>query len=497
MHTATSYGYGEDFVMTPIKCPPPKIVAVKRSLKNKTIKIFDDENDSDSFNFKNEEEKGETKDLIEFEPEEEPLIDLSDNNSNSPSNDTIKDMNQKNSSTITMLLDLLEIGSIINSNNNKVCKKEKDDMEDCAQGNDYALLPTSTSKKSSSSSSQSFPLESPSACARVENGNSEKLSSIPSLPQPLTAAIQPENPSIVKNSSKKLVESEESEENLDKKLEESVCEPLHIALAGIDDLSIDLKRIQKLQNETAKNLHQLQKEKEEKSIFASSSANILTTLPSSKDSSHSCSNENLNSTAQNSSSERNKAGENDEHVTLLNCKEEDKNLINSDSNNNYFECNQKLDFLSPHTSQRALPPKFYSSTNSLNRSDCFEASSRLKRLEERFKGFSYTKKLLRSSKLFSKSEEILSSYGKESEFNSGETFNSSLPLSQSTFSENLLRQLNSVRRSSSINRCQEDKKDYDNILSSVKQCSSSSISLNNNSNGEFFFHIHLHSLYYV
>lgn len=513
MYTATSYGYGEDFVMTPIKCPPPKIVAVKRSLKKKQSsssksdngKIIDDENDSDvKDDFINEEEEEDAKDLIVFEQEEEPLIDLSDNpNSNeSRSDDTIKDMNEKNSSTITMLLDLLEIGSIINSNNNMVCKKETENVESCAQENDYALLPSSTRRKSSSSSS-SFPLESPGACALVDIGNTDKLSSIPSLPQPLTA-IQPENPSIVKNSSVKGGKSVESAKNFNKKLGDSVNEPLHVALGGIDQLSIDFKRIQKLQNETSKNLQELQeKEKKSSSIFASS-ANILSvTQPSSKDSSHSCSKENLKTSLED---KEEKLKANDEHVTLPNSEGVTQDFaqekFNSDSNNNNsIECNQnKLNFLSAHTSQRKLPPKFYSSTNSLNRSDCFEASSRLKRLEERFKGFSYTKKLLRSSKVFSKSEEILSSYGIDSEFNinegvcrTSETLNSSLldqfPLTTpSTFSENCLRQL----IAKSEEECREDKKDYANISSSVQKFAPSSL---NKNSGEFpsqcSLHVHM------
>jgi hypothetical protein len=106
---------------------------------------------------------------------------------------------------------------------------------------------------------------------------------------------------------------------------------------------------------------------------------------------------------------------------------------------------ENLKFLSPHTSQRKFPPEFYSSTNSLNQDVSFEASSRLKRLEERFKGFSYTKKLLRSSKVFSKSEEILSSIGRgDEEFQDplNSSHSASFPLSpSSTLSENCLRQL--------------------------------------------------------
>lgn len=449
MYTATSFGYGEDFVITPIKCPPPKIVAVKRSLKSKLKANFmDDDNDSDvKDDFINDED--ESKDLIEFEREEQPLIDLSDNSNNSTSDDTLKDMNERNSSanggTITMLLDLLEIGSIINNNKSDfVCQSER---EDCA-GDDCASLPTSTPKKSSSSSLTSVPLESPGACARVRAGNAE-LSTIPSTipslpPQPLT-----ENPSIVKNFADNLAKSGESEEKFAEKCAESANEPLQVALSGIDDLSVDLERLQKLQE----NLQQL-REKEEKlsSIFTSSGTIIPSAASSSKDSSNlSC------STA-------------DEHVTLPNIDAAScARLVTSDSNNNQI----KLDFLSPHTSQRKLPPKFYSSTNSLNRSDCFEASSRLKRLEERFKGFSYTKKLLRDSKLFSKSEEILSSYGTESEFSgTTESLNSTrrLPFT----SEDSWRQ---------VKECGDDKQDYVNNLASSDRRKFPPKSLND-TNGE-------------
>lgn len=416
MYTATSFGYGEDFVITPIKCPPPKIVAVKRSLKSKLKANFMDEDDSDvKDDFINEED--ESKDLIEFEREDQPLIDLSDN-----SDDTVKDMNEKNSSgTITMLLDLLEIGSIINNNKSDfVCKSER---EECA-GDDCGSLPTSTLSKSSSSSVKRIPIESPGACARVSAGNAE-LSTFPSLPpQPLT-----ENPSIVKNLADNLVKSGESEA---KKFENSSKESLNIAISGIDDLSIDLERLQKLQG----NLQQLREKEENLSSIFTSSGNIPTASSSKDSSALSC------------------QISTDEHVTLLNCERvKVDDGVTSDKNNNQI----KLDFLSPNTSQRKLPPKFYSSTNSLNRSDCFEASSRLKRLEERFKGFSYTKKLLRDSKLFSKSEEILSSYGTESEFSGTKSLNLTCRLPFTT--ESSLVQLK---------ECEDDKKDYVNNFSSDK-----------------------------
>lgn len=396
---------------------------------------MDDENDSEvKDDFINEEE--ESKDLIEFEREDQPLIDLSECSNNSTSDDTLKDMNEKNSngnsSTITMLLDLLEIGSIINNNkSNFVCKSE---TENCA-GDDCTSLPTSTLKESSSSSLTSFPLESPGACARVNAGNSE-LSTFPSLPpQPLA-----ENPSIVKNLADNLVKSGESEAI---KTEDTSKESLHIALSGIDDLSIDLERLQKLQE----NLQQLREKEEKLSSIFTSSGNIPRTASSSKDSSAlSCSGE--------ISKVEKEEKVTDEHVTLPNCegvKADDE--VTSDKNNNEIT----LEFLSPNTSQRKLPPKFYSSTNSLNRSDCFEASSRLKRLEERFKGFSYTKKLLRDSKIFSKSEEILSSYGIESEFSgTAESLNSSRKLPFFTTENSLSR----------LKECENDKKDYHNNFSS-------------------------------
>lgn len=77
---------------------------------------------------------------------------------------------------------------------------------------------------------------------------------------------------------------------------------------------------------------------------------------------------------------------------------------------------EKFDFLSKNTSQSVNPPKWFSSSNNELNSDCFESSQRLKRLEERFKGFAYTKKLLGSSKLFSKSEEILNKYDLNRDF---------------------------------------------------------------------------------
>ncbi|XP_070490626.1 uncharacterized protein [Chironomus tepperi] len=490
MYSATSYksgAYDEDFVMTPIKCPPPKIVAVKRSLKRKKKNILknimDDDDDSDvkdeimsveSF------DDSDAKDLIEFE-KEEPLIDLSDENIQ----DTVKDMNVKNSnsSTITMLLDLLEIGSIITSSS----KNETAIVGSCAEDDDYDILPTLEKQKKISSSSSSLnelPLESTSACAHVDTGKTD-LSSIPSLPQPLSA-IQPENPSIVRKYSICLEKLKEFDDKSSQKLSESDLESEDKVLKGIDKSFIDFERLQK-------KFTKKEPEEEKSSIFTSilrksscvnESSKIL--CCSNNDcSTSSCINSDKFLKTQSSSSLTLKVQEdNDQKIfnTDLIVKEDKEKeevvqqqqlqynnnnsaqLINSlgqeskvvveveessDKNNNRESvCNQNFslsskssddcdgkvlkdvegelrdkatvsfDFLSSKTSQRKLPPKFYSSTTSLNQDSCFEASTRLKRLEERFKGFSYTKKLLRSSKVFSKSEEILSSVGKDIEFKS-------------------------------------------------------------------------------
>lgn len=542
MYSATSYNSGscdEDFVMTPIKCPPPKIVAVKRSLKKKKKNIHknimdDDDDDSDvkddimsieSF------DDVDTKDLIEFE-KEEPLIDLSDNSNDETIRDTIKDMNAKNSNsnTITMLLDLLEIGSIITSSG----KNETAIVGSCAEDDDYDTLPTSIRQKKISSSSSSLneiPLEAPSACAHVDTGKSD-LSSIPSLPQPLSA-IQPENPSIVKNYSICLEKSQEIDDKSSVKSHESELKSEDNVFKGIDKGFIDFEKLQK-------KFTQKDPEEENSSIFTS----ILLKKSSCVNESSKfscCSNDCSNCTTSeciNNSNNKNKTflktqsslllsssvavvqQDNDQKKffnTDFNVKEdkgreevlhqqqlqlnnnisaqliksvddnEHKKFVeeeSSDKNNNRESvCNQNFslslskssccsddekvlkdvegelrnkaavsfDFLSPNTSQRKLPPKFYSSTTSLHQDSCFEASSRLKRLEERFKGFSYTKKLLRSSKVFSKSEEILSSVGKDREFksfyggcNTTDSLNSSSLLqfsltTSSTLSDNSLR----------------------------------------------------------
>jgi hypothetical protein len=353
----------EDFVMTPIKCPPPKIVAVKRTLKkkSKSQNIMDDDELSCKEDFINDDDSlssFDSKDLIEFE-REELLIDLSDNVENSTVQDTVSDKNARNSSTLLSLLEMLEIGNITRAKETKI-------VLSCAEDDFSSKLPSS-----SSSSSPSFPVKSPGACA-TSSGKTDKLSTV------FPPSIQLENLSLAKNITGQCGDTKSEVKETLKSPEGEVCE----SEKGIDEKFIDST----LRSFSCENLSNQNEEKIEKS-----------------------------------SKKFNES-------------------VKSDTNNNHeVVCNQSsekkyFDFLSPNTSQRKLPPKFYSSTSSLNQ-DCFEASSRLKRLEERFKGFSYTKKLLRSSKLFSKSEEILSSYGKANEF---KPLNS---LSSSTLSENCLRQL--------------------------------------------------------
>jgi hypothetical protein len=506
MFTATNYGYGEDFVMTPIKCPPPKIVAVKRSLKRKSnikANIMDDEddfiNEEENFSDNDDKNRDNVQDLIEFE-KEEPLIDLSDESANvlpqSAIQDTVKDKNAKNSSsTITMLLDLLEIGSIITGSNTYGRKSETESVGSCAKDDDCDTLPSLSQGKKSSLPSSSLivlPLEEPGACAHNSAGKTDNLSSFPSsLPPPLSA-IQPENPSIVKNYLNLGEKSEKSVQKEAIKLREREHNRSELKLRGIDENFIDST--------------ELQDSKEKPSIFQSPSV-----VASSKYSCCCCSSPLSVCSCSESAAESLINKEDNDSVKKLTFVDKSSSVVDdddddvhqhiekkssaqvvnvnviesketSDNNNNRESvCNQNslndslvylskaskdinfLSFLSPNTSQRKLPPKFYSSTNSLNRDSCFEASSRLKRLEERFKGFSYTKKLLRSSKVFSKSEEILSTYGKDTEFksltfsaNNTNSLNSSsllqLPLtkstsslSSSTFTENCLRQLEDLQ----------------------------------------------------
>ena len=465
----------DDFVMTTIKCPPPKIVAVKRNLRKSKDKtnIMDDEdlclkedfiNDNDSLS------SFDSKDLIEFE-RDEPLIDLSD--ADVPSSpvesrvirDTVSSMNAKNSTTLLSLLDLLEIGNVMRATETEL-------LGSCAKDNVSYV-----SKTSSSSSSVNFPVEGYGACATT-SGKTNKLSSVfPPL------SIQPENPSIVKNYSPPL-------KTLKVEVKETLktCESAENKRQGVRE-GIDEKFI----DSTSQNSHQCQnceKLKGENFISTSTSFSCADSDCSIKaccctsevsENSFSCDSSNIknenchfNHHQQKLQQQQHQQQKEDDVKSIIRnskAQVDAKASEQSDTNNNSESvCNQNqfdfeslslsrvksshegcpksdesvdgLKFLSPHTSQRKLPPKFFSSTTSLNQ-DCFEASSRLKRLEERFKGFSYTKKLLRSSKLFSKSEEILSSYGKAREFKC-EPLNSSIhfPLSSSsTLSENCLRQL--------------------------------------------------------
>ncbi|KAG5673302.1 hypothetical protein PVAND_003362 [Polypedilum vanderplanki] len=430
MSSATSIS--EDFVMTPIKCPPPKIVAVKRSLKSKrkrnmTKNIMDDEDDSDvKEDFINEDEfECDARDLIEFE-KEEPLIDLSENSNNCDSRDTVKDMNAKNSnsSTITMLLDLLEIGSLVTGTGmSEIARKGS-----CAQENDCDILPSLSHKKvpsSPSSSLNELPLECPDACADVQIGKLE-LSPLPSLPQPLSA-IQPENPSIVKNYSIWLEKSHEVDDKSCPKSPASESKSVESQLVAISTRQSSTSVLQKSS--------QLEQEEKSSSSIFTSNSKAASVDESSQVPTKCCSIKGCSCTR----SDKNILTLESPPVSLKLNNEEDKNIYSvkdkeivqetSDRNNNRESvCNQNFaetqndqnyNFLSCNTSQREFPPKFFSSTSSLNQESCFEASKRLKRLEERFKGFSNSsKKLLRSSKVFSKSEEILSSCGKDTEFKS-------------------------------------------------------------------------------
>lgn len=428
----------EDFVMTPIKCPPPKIVAVKRSLKRPTKKnIMDDDDDEMlSVNDNDSLSSFDTKDLIEFE-KDEPLIDLSD--SEPPdvhiSQDTMLD---KNSTTLLSLLDLLEIGS----------RKETEDTTSCAEGA-LPFVPLT----SSSSSLQNIPVECPGACA-TPSGKTDKLSTVfPPL------SIEPENLSLVKNhchdtEASKSGESEglKSPASDNRTVDERERE-------GIDENFIDSTtlRISQSENFTSTSISFSSQPGSDCSIKA-------------RDSSESHRNESENYQKNPGASEKSTnelSDTNNNHESVCNQNSVEKSLASSfelaavvthdtsakqqkhqNQQRDDSEYDENLKFLSPHTSQRKLPPKFYSSTSSLNQ-DCFEASSRLKRLEERFRGFSYTKKLLRSSKVFSKSEEILSSYGRVKEFDSLNSPSSQhqFPLSSTTLSENCLRQLTENEKS--------------------------------------------------
>lgn len=425
--------------MTSIKCPPPKIVAVKRTLKQpKSANIMDDDELSGKEDFINSDDEL-CKDLIEFE-RDEPLIDLSEEADVPPavekesSGDTVSSMNARNSSTLLSLLDLLEIGSVMRAT-------ETARVGSCAEV-EVPSKASFVSKTSSSSSLIVLPVDASRACAKSSGKtNEEDLSSV--FPP---SSIEPENPSIVKNCSRP---SEEAQSEPSKASEPCASDESEVQIVRVEIDENFIDSTLRIAN------RQCQSEKSREENFASSgstfSCSVVGSLPkvnSFKGPESGVKSEKSNKEKENSSfchyNHRQQQQLQQNEVSELG----DRGKANeqSDTNNNRESvCNQNsveasslsregcdgLEFLSPHTSQRKLPPKFYSSTNSLHQ-DSFEASSRLKRLEERFKGFSYTKKLLRSSKVFSKSEEILSSYGRAHDSSS---------LSSSTLSENCLRQL--------------------------------------------------------
>lgn len=452
----------EDFVMTPIKCPPPKIVAVKRSLKKPKMKsqnIMDDDELSSKEDFINDDDSlssFDSKDLIEFE-RDEPLIDLSDNLENSTSvQDTVKGKNAKNSTTLLSLLEMLEIGNITRA-------KEMKRVPSCAEDGFPSKLPF-VSKASLSSSSPKLPVKCPGACA-ISSGKTDKLSTVfPPL------SIQPENLSLAKNVAgqckdsksevKETLKSPEGEECesengievkfIDSTLRKSrqcqsenfVSTSIDFSRSGSDNCSIKNKILGESRKFGVENFEKRSKiiEKSLKNILKNSlKFDVKVKTP----------NDNREKLKTDDKSDTN-----NNHESVCNQNSEDS--LSSLTHETLTNTNECFEFLSPHTSQRKFPPKFYSSTNSLNQ-ECFEASSRLKRLEERFKGFSYTKKLLRSSKIFSKSEEILSSYGKASEF---KPLNS---LSSSTLSENCLRQLTVEDSAEDSERKSEDSERRDEI----------------------------------
>lgn len=442
----------EEFVMTPIKCPPPKIVAVKRSLKkslNEKINtslldedfepeksdLWDDEVSLNSEEFNN---LSDIKDLIEFEIDE-PLIDLSEGSYldvSSASEDTIiACKNAKNSSTLLSLLDLLENGTKEDS------WKETTLPITCAQ--DVNSIENPSVSKISLSSVESLlriPLECDTSSACAITGNDNLSSNQPSHP--------PENSSIAKNFNFNC---------------ESLANDSKISSANTEASGVRV--IVELENQkTFKDSVELKKKSNKCSCEKSSVQELKLHYPC--DASE-CSLElnfsNLDIST-NSADIRESGRESRSEIRNLN-KEENFNFnhcqkshqhqqqdhkhdcdvnvdLKSDTNNNrelvinknllkniksvksarqFSDVKTKDDnsnvhiFLSPNTSQHKLPPRWYSSTNSL-KEDSFEASHRLKRLEERFRGFSYTKKLLRNSKVFSKSEEILSTYGRAKEF---------------------------------------------------------------------------------
>lgn len=453
----------EDFVMTPIKCPPPKIVAVKRSLKKPKLKspnIMDEDELSSKEDFINDDDSlssFDSKDLIEFE-RDEPLIDLSENVEKSFIQDTVKGKNAKNSTTLLTLLEMLEIGNVTRA-------KETTRKARCAQ-DEISSTVSFVSKTSSSSSLQNIPVECPGACA-ASSGKTDKLSTVfPPL------SIEPENLSLVKiiagpcdDSNSEFKETLKSPEGEERESEEEIDENF------IDSTLQNSNQCQRSENFISTSKSFSLSGFENCSIKSCCSEKSNESFDETLKFEEICYKENSNFCHYNHRNQYEndvkfvkvsvKSDTNNNHELVCNQNSKDSTSLLTDET--FPSVNESLKFLSPHTSQRKLPPKFYSSTSSLNQ-DCFEASSRLKRLEERFKGFSYTKKLLRSSKVFSKSEEILSSYGRAREF---KPLNS---LPSTTLSENCLRQL-------TVDKAEEgSSEDFERKISS-----------SNDISGKFFF----------
>lgn len=499
-----SYDY-EDFVTTQIKCPPPKIIAVKRSLKRQPLSLIDEQSfiddedllskkdlmssDDDSFS------SVDSKDLIQFEPDDEPLIDLSDvtdGENDKVIRDTVSDMNARNSSTLLSLLDLLEGGSVTRT-------KETERVESCADESSDDSDPCSL-RKSSSSSLMDIPVDDFSACQRT-TGKQDELSSVfPPL------SIEHEKSSLASfighNKVKLSSESLASSESDGKCKSEEEC----ANVAKVIDCTVLKKSNQKSQqcensdceNSISTSINFSCYNSLEKACKVESRATSDVEPESSVNENNCRENQEKEGNSQLCHNHHPRESTNVSAVNLDDCAKSEelpvkekkseklatsKHEALSDSNNNRDSvCNQNslssltlshsllrnlaklnatnvddraqseeectnLTFLSPHTSQKKFPPEFYSSTNSLNQDVSFEASSRLKRLEERFKGFSYTKKLLRGSKVFSKSEEILSSIGRGDEFKFcddplNSSHSSTFPLfTATTSSDNCLRQL--------------------------------------------------------
>ena len=478
----------EDFVMTPIKCPPPKIVAVKRSLKkslNEKINtnlldedfepdksdLWDDEVSVNSEEFNN---LSDIKDLIEFEVDE-PLIDLSEDSyldTSSASEDTIiACKNAKNSSTLLSLLDLLENGTKDDG------WKETTLPFTCAQ--DVNSMQNSSVSKTSVSSVESLsriPLGSDRSSACATTGNDDLSSNQPSHP--------PENSSIAKNFNF-ICEPLASDSKISSANSEAPGVQVYIELENQKTCrdSVELKKSHKCSCEEKSSVHELKLhypcDASECSLELTFSNLDISTNSAARESGRESRSENHNLNKEENFfnhyqkshqhqhqdqhlksdvnintkvpliSEHSDTNNNRETVTnknILDYPKKDFKSVNSvrkvSSDVKTKDDNPNVHiFLSPNTSQHKLPPRWFSSTNSL-KEDSFEASHRLKRLEERFLGFSYTKKLLRNSKVFSKSEEILSAYGRAKEFVDPclKPLNSSVefPVTLATLSENTL-----------------------------------------------------------